>query len=360
MATQIIKITDKTHWNSFVINSPSGHLMQSYEWGEFKAALGWEVERVGIEHDGQIVAGAQILFRSLPVLPLTLAYIPKGPIVNLNNKDIAYELFPAVHQTAHQHRAIFLRIEPNLPDDLILHNILKEQGFQLTSHTNQPRSTIIMNLNGGEQTLKSGMRKKTRQLVRRAVRNGVEIVWGQEQDLDEFYQILSSTARLKGFDIHNKFFYEQGWRTFQKADSVRILLAKYKGEVVAVKMIFIYSNTSMHLFGGTSDKGRALNASYLIQWEAIKWAMEHGYQYVDLWGIPDEIATILKTDQDIPKEKQGGLWGVYNFKRGFGGEIVTFLGTYDYTYHTLLYTLGKKMLGISSVDTLSRWLEKLH
>ena len=351
--------TERRRWNTFVADSPWGHLMQSCEWGDFKAATGWQVRRMGVECDGQIVAGAQMLLQPLPWLPLTVAYIPRGPIVDLKDEGTAAKLLSALHQTARAQRAIFLKIEPNLPDDSDVHNALKQHGFRPSIHTNQPRSTIAVNLSGGEDAVLANMRRNTRRLIRRAAREGVEIADGEGQDIDDFYRVLKSTAEIKGFSIHPKAFYEQMWEAFRNTDAAKLLLVKYQGEIVASKMILAFGNRSMHLWGGTSRKGREVHASYLSQWEAIKWAIARGYTYCDLWGIPEEIGEMLQKGQDVPKERQGGLWGVYTFKRGFGGEIEYYAGAYDYIYRPLLYRLGMMVLMRNvSVDAMSRWLEK--
>ena len=74
--------------------------------------------------------------------------------------------------------------------------------------------------------------------------------------------------------------------------------------------------------------------TYLLQWEAMKWARDNGCLEYDLWGIPDE-------DEDALEEqftqRRDGLWGVYRFKRGFGGRIVRSMGAWDRPYRKYLY-----------------------
>jgi lipid II:glycine glycyltransferase (peptidoglycan interpeptide bridge formation enzyme) len=349
----------RERWNHFVSTSPWGHLMQAWEWGEFKAALGWQVERVAVERNGQIVAGAQVLLRRLPLLPLTIAYVPKGPLVDLADALAAAALFAAVHQVARRRRALFTRIEPNALDDEQVHAMLRRCGFRPTAQTNQPRSSIVIDLSVGEAALLANLSRTTRKLIRRAARHGVEIVQGGADDLGDFFAMISTTSELKGFPVHDEQFYKQAWQTFHARDAVQLLLAKHAGRVVAAKMICVFGDRSMHLWGGTSDAARDLHASYLLQWEAIKWAMARGCRTCDLWGIPDQAGALLRAGQALP-DRQDGLWGVYTFKRGFGGQVEYYVGAYDYPYWRLLYRLGLQLLlrGRSS-DTLSRWLEQL-
>ena len=58
--------------------------------------------------------------------------------------------------------------------------------------------------------------------------------------------------------------------------------------------------------------------TYLLQWEAMKWAKARGCKEYDLWGVPDEDEATLEANFETRHE---GLWGVYRFKRGFGGEL---------------------------------------
>jgi peptidoglycan pentaglycine glycine transferase (the first glycine) len=363
MAEQIVSLFSedaRKRWNAFVADSRWGHALQSWEWGEFKKSLGWQAERIGIQSDGQIVAGAQLLLKRLPLLPLTIAYVPKGPVVDLADDRLTGRLFAVIHQVARSHRAIFTKIEPNLLDDDHTHTLLKQYGFEPTFHTNQPRSTIVIDLTEGSDVLLNKMRKNTRKLIRRAARKGVKIDEGGASDLDALCEMMAAAAKRKGHSVHEKRFYQQEWQAFQTTGSIKVLVARYQSEVVAVKMILIFGGKSMHLSGGVSYKGREVYANYLLQWRAIQWAIEHGCKLCDLWGIPDEVGDMLKKGQEIPKDRYDGLWGTYMFKRGFGGQVEYYVGAYDYAYRPQLYWLGMNLLVRNrSVSQVSGWLERV-
>ena len=74
--------------------------------------------------------------------------------------------------------------------------------------------------------------------------------------------------------------------------------------------------------------------AYLVQWEAMRWAAARGCCEYDLWGIPDLPEESLEADFT---QREDGLWSVYRFKRGFGGQIQRSTGAWDRVYMPLLY-----------------------
>ena len=81
--------------------------------------------------------------------------------------------------------------------------------------------------------------------------------------------------------------------------------------------------------------------TYALQWEAIRWARERGCTRYDLWGIPDEDEAKLEAEFQT---RSDGLWGVYGFKRGFGGEVLRTVGAWDRVYNPLIYAGYKAVL----------------
>jgi lipid II:glycine glycyltransferase (peptidoglycan interpeptide bridge formation enzyme) len=87
-------------------------------------------------------------------------------------------------------------------------------------------------------------------------------------------------------------------------------------------------------FTASSRQKRNLMASYGVQWEAIQWAKRRDCTVYDLWGIPDEDDEELEAQFE---QRDDGLWGVYGFKRGWGGQIVRSAGAWDKVYNPLVY-----------------------
>ncbi len=76
--------------------------------------------------------------------------------------------------------------------------------------------------------------------------------------------------------------------------------------------------------------------TYLLQFEAMRWAKRQGCAEYDLWGVPDADEAALEANFT---GRSDGLWGVYRFKRGFGGELLRSAGAWDRAYLPPVYPL---------------------
>jgi lipid II:glycine glycyltransferase (peptidoglycan interpeptide bridge formation enzyme) len=99
-------------------------------------------------------------------------------------------------------------------------------------------------------------------------------------------------------------------------------------------MLFILGTQAWYFYGGSSNEERNRMPTYLLQWEAMRWAKAHGATSYDLWGVPDEDEETLEGNFET---RHDGLWGVYRFKRGFGGKLIREPHALDRVYSPLLY-----------------------
>lgn len=323
-----------TEWENFLKNQ-GGHLLQSWAWGELKNQFGWTPLRVQVED-----AAAQILFRRLP-LGQTIAYIPKGPIVNWRDTRQCEALFAVIHAEAKQHNAIFLKIEPNLvcgseQQISAMADFMKSAAFT-PADAIQPQTSIVLDISGDEESILAAMKQKTRYNIRLAERKGVVVRQGAQADIATFYNLARQTATRDDFGIHSLAYYQTAHRLFAPQQCA-LLLAEYDNQPLAGLMVFCQGEHAYYFYGASSNQHRNLMAPYLIQWEAVRWAKSRGCTRYDLWGIPNVNIDTLETQF---AQRSDGLWGVYRFKRGFGGQIVKSAGALDYVYKPPLYRLYK-------------------
>ena len=150
-------------WDQFVAGHEDGHVLQTTSWGRLKAQFGWADERAGLVHEGEWVAGAQLLYRRLPVGLGCLAYVPMGPLVDWFNEEQVRELLGVLDRTSQARGAISLTIEPGLPGGTVHREQLSMLGFRPAPFSAaQPRRTIIVDIADDEEAILARMKSKTR------------------------------------------------------------------------------------------------------------------------------------------------------------------------------------------------------
>ncbi len=313
------------NWNDFVQQFPSAHLLQTAEWGQLKSAFGWQPDWVLTPQ-----AGAQLLFRRLP-LGLTVAYLPKGPL----GRPEA-DFWQRVDALCRRRRAVFLKVEPDawegeappLPP-----------GFRPAANI-QPRRTIVVDLTAPEEEILARMKQKTRYNIRLAARRGVTVrPWA---DLDAFHAMMQVTGARDGFGVHAAAYYRRAWELFHPRGMAELLLAEYQGQPLAALMVFARGERAWYMYGASTNRERNRMPTYLLQWEAMRWARARGCREYDLWGVPDAPPEQLEAEFTQRRE---GLWGVYRFKRGFGGQVRRAASAADRVYRPGLYRLYLRWKG---------------
>ena len=350
MDASVRLIRDRELWRDLAASHPAGHLLQSWEWGELKAHFGWRVVRLGWAESGRWVAGAQVLLRPVPPV-FTIAYVPKGPLVDWRCPSRLAAVLSDLHRMGRAWRAIFLKIEPNAEDDPELAAALGRHGFGCGAGV-QPARTMLVDLSGDEEAILAAMKQKTRYNIRLAERKGVSVRLAGVDDLPTFFRLMQATSRRDGFGIHPLSYYRAAFELFAPQRAA-LLLAEVAGEPVAGLMVFAHGSTATYLYGASSDSHREKMPAYLAQWAAMRWGREHGCMCYDLWGIPDcDEATLEAGFADhtgrgaAPAISGDALWGVYRFKRGFGGQVVRASGAYDYVYIRPLYWLYRRWVAV--------------
>lgn len=319
-------------WTEFLSQYPDVHILQSAAWGQLKNDFDWRVVRVISGNNG-----AQILFRKLP-FGLSLAYIPRGPV-----GDDWDSLWPQVHAVCREQRAIFLKVEPDLweGDSNFLQGEQPPFGFCRSPHEIQPPRTLLVDLQGTEEQILGRMKQKTRYNIRLARRKGIVI--RQTCDIDSFYDLMQVTGERDAFGVHSKGYYQRAIDLFEPRGNCALLCAEFEEQPLAGLMVFANGERSWYFYGASSNQYRHLMPTYLLQWKAIQWAKAQGCTAYDLWGVPDEDQETLEANF---LERRDGLWGVYRFKRGFGGKLRRVVPTWDYVYNPLFYKLYLWRMGV--------------
>ncbi len=286
----------------------SGAFLQSNEWGAFQTAAGRALRRYAFE-DGARLAVAQGVEQSVP-FGMSYLYFPRGPV---GDASAATELIAAAGK---QTGACFVRFEPVSSG--------APAGVRKTLDL-QPADTLIMDLTQPADYRLAAMHHKTRYNIRLAERKGVEITF--TASLDDAWPLFMQTAARGGFALHPKSYYAVMLDVLAEGPCRAFLaMALHEGKPVAANIMIDHGHTRTYLHGASGDASREVMAPFLLHWRLIEDAAARGFASYDWWGVSPEGA-----GETHP-------WaGVTRFKLGFGGERVSYPGTYDAVLNPGMY-----------------------
>lgn len=307
-------------------NRNAKHILQSWQWGQFRAQTPQVKTVIRLKSKNKIF---QVFFHRLPHLPGSIAYLPRSP---MPNKSEIEQLVPICQKES----ALCLKIEPSDRRNWKLH----------VGRPVLPRHTIYIDLSQGEGKILASMHEKTRYNIRLAQKKGVVVSEGE--GLEHFIKLLENTEARQGFYSHNPEYYRILWRTLRPEKMVYLLSASLPNSLspdsqlesrpVASIMLFRFKEFFYYPYGGSDPKYKNLMAPHLLHWEAIKLGKRLGCKVYDMWGSYKE-----KPDESDP------WWGIYRFKKGFGGKEITFPETVDLPLSPLyaLYPLVEKFRNLT-------------
>jgi lipid II:glycine glycyltransferase (peptidoglycan interpeptide bridge formation enzyme) len=307
-------------WDARVRAHPRATYLQTTAWAAVKAPNGWQ-SRLVLAEGGPATAdlaatpGAQLLVRPLPVLPWSLGYAPRGPLVEPWTPEAAERWTARLRAGIGLDGIGLVRMDPELEvgeAEAVLSR-LRSLGWRRARDA-QPHATRIVDLRGDEAALWSGVRKKWRQYVNHARGAGVVV---RDVDADSepatwerFGAIMRETSLRAGIPVRALSAYRDLWAAFRPTGEAQLLFAEdASGATLAALLLIRCGRRVTEPYGGMTEAAADLRANYLLKWEAIRRSREAGAEEYDLWGLPTA--------------------GIAHFKEGFGGREAVYVGAWD-------------------------------
>lgn len=271
-------------------------LLQSWAWGEVQSRAGWRLERVRLGESG--LASVQLRGRPL----LERGYVPRGPVA------AGGAALKALVSWARERRLARLRVEPEAgvergPE-------LRALGFQPAPFV-QPQHTLIVPLAEPDQMLGT-FKRGTRYNIRLAERGGITVVEGR--DAAEMERQAAASASRQRINLPGRAYFEL---LLDRLPDARTYVAQFEGEAVSALLVAHHDGRAYDLYSGSNGRHARLKPAYATKWAALTGAFRAGCRDYDLWGVS-------------PGPDRSHPWyGLWEFKSGFGGELVEYVGCWD-------------------------------
>jgi len=328
---------NKDNWNNFIRkNVKPASFLQSWDWGCFNTdELGNNISRVALIENNDLVMAGMTIEKDLP-FGRSFLYCPRGLVWAKEYMEIRAQAYGDIMKdlTINYKDKVFLRVCPPYEYKDYLEGFVKRLNFirpKILIKTKEPDSTWVLDLDKEEKEIMSGMHHKTRYNIRLADKRGVNVRQSNKDSLNRdigiFWDLIQETVSRDKIKSYSRYYYDKFIKYFFDDDKdmmIRLYIAEFENEPLAAAVVVYFGNTATYLYGASSSSKRNLMPNYLLQWHAIRQARKAGMTLYDFWGISD----------------MDRFWsGITRFKKGFGGRMIRFLGSWDYVLEDEWYCI---------------------
>jgi len=325
MITRILYDEEKKAYNQHIL-----HPVQTWEWGDFQISQSHRVYRLGVFDQDKMVSAYSVSFHKIPKTNYSIGTILRGP-------NIDQDMLSNIKKIAIDENAVFVKLEPDVYQKTFTSDLTPTTFTENYSFPNlvvSPKSAFypysyVIDLTKTEDELLAAMGSKTRYNIKIANRFNVKI---EEVTTDKGFEIylklLFETTKRQGFYLHSEQYHRDLWRILKPTGMVHIMLASFQGQVLSAFMLFVQKDKLFYPYGSSLAIHKEVMAQNLLMWETVKFGQAQKLKSFDMWGSlgPDA------------KESDNGF-GFHRFKQGYGGQLVQFVGTYDFVINPQLYQL---------------------
>lgn len=182
----------------------------------------------------------------------------------------------------------FFRFHPLLQNQKLFENVFDVVYMKNTVYIDTATEELIF----------KNMTPNNRNMVRKAIKNGIEIVTDKGDRVEDFRRIYEAT--MQNNQAEGYYYFQPEYFSClnqEMKDNIIYFYAIYQGIPISASLFF-YNNQYMHYhLSGTLPKYRKLAAANLLLSEAANWAADHSIKKFHLGGgveIEDSLLTFKK------------------------------------------------------------------
>lgn len=291
------------------------HFLQSEPWQHFQQALG----RAPLLDSGDGWSYTAYLEKGAGN---TRLYTPYGPVID--SPEAFAEALVSLKKLANEHGATFLRIEPTYP---LTPDFLRQNGFKpVTYQQLNPTHTLVIDLSKSENDILAQMSQNSRNLTRNYAKKGLTITQSQDpKDITILTSLLQGVAARNSITPHSDDYFKKQAEVLLPLGAAHLFYVSHQDQPIAAALVYDSPTTRYYAHAAADDAFRKLSAGTALVGQMILEAKSRGLSQFDLYGI-------------APPDQPSHPWsGFTKFKKSFGGDIVTYGGTWDLPLKPLAY-----------------------
>lgn len=332
MALTFVTEPSREDWNARIAATPNqGNVFQSYELGQVKEQARWRPRYAEVD-------GLAMTIHEKSGAPFgTVWYLPKGPCVT--SPEQLAPVVEGLREAGRREGVLFVRMEPEYVGTPEAVRATQALGLVRTEPVQPHSSTILIDISGTEEELLASFTAKTRNKVRRAIKDGVQIERAPdtEQTYEEMWELWQDVVRDQELGVRSKDYHVRSWRTLVAGGNAQVFIARAEGVPVASALVMAISPVACYKEGASLRDRPVTGGSQLMQWEAMRWAQERGCTVYDMCGTPH---STRMDDESHPRH------GIGHFKAGFTKDkapVTDWVGAWDLVLRPRRYALWNRL-----------------
>lgn len=409
---KIITLSEEK-FTEFADNHKCKSFYQTVNYAKVMKTEGYDYHLLGfINNSNELIGATMILFKKI-FLNYKMAYAPFGFLIDYSDSDLVEELTNKLKKLLIKQKFIYLKINPKIhcserdkKGNIISYNpevndileILQKNdyihyGFNSFFENQKPRWNAIVKLTASNENLYKNLNKQTRNKISKANRCGIEIIEGNEDDLNTLYEFIKrkhnrslkyyknilkeykENAKIYLAKINTEMYIIKQKEAFEKEQIINdqyneqlqelsrkgkditniinkkmesdkrlsnyqsnlakasAFFSKYPNGIIIGGLLAIQYQNGMNLIiEGFDKKYSDFNPNYLLKWELIKQFNQEGLSYFNLNGIVGEFKEINKYS------------GLNEMKLGYNASAIEYIGEFDLIINKTIYNIYKKRL----------------
>jgi lipid II:glycine glycyltransferase (peptidoglycan interpeptide bridge formation enzyme) len=311
-------------WDDSLLAAQDYTVFQSFGWGEYKRRSNWRPVRYWLrDAQGKVLGMAQFLLKSLP-LGVSMLWAAGGPVLAFQKNgldQVSERLEGLVAAVRADHPRALVRFDSHLRHDPLLSyntgKVCRRPFVKLNSGFSIQFDTTV-----APELTRQQMASKHRYYAKKA--GEAHLAWCAGNDdgrLRELTEVHREMVNAKKLGTLGTSYQEVEAMREALGGSLLVLTGSLDGIPVTSCLVLLFGCKAFYLMASTGKRGREVSAAYAMFERLMQELRERGITRFDFGGI----------DPVNPAAQ-----GVNHYKRGFGGELVEYLGEWECASSTLL------------------------
>jgi FemAB-related protein (PEP-CTERM system-associated) len=139
--------------------------------------------------------------------------------------------------------------------------------------------SMVLSLPMSVEVLGKQLGSKLRSQIRRADREDIEILWGAQELIGDFYGVFAPAMHRLGTPVYPRRFFEVAFQALAQVASV--LVVRMRGEVQAAAIVVRHGRALEVPWAAATEAAKALSVNMRMYWEMLRFAIASGVEAFD-------------------------------------------------------------------------------